>query len=52
MVLLATSDGEQFSVDKEVAERSVLIKNMLEGEAYPARVAFLSLSPSRLPLSC
>ncbi|GJJ12572.1 hypothetical protein Clacol_006815 [Clathrus columnatus] len=32
MVILATSDNEQFNVDKEVAERSVLIKNMLEGE--------------------
>ena len=31
MVLLVTSDNEQFVVDKEVAERSVLIKNMLEG---------------------
>ena len=32
MVLLVTSDNEQFVVDKEVAERSVLIKNMLEGQ--------------------
>ena len=31
MVLLVTSDNEQFVVDREVAERSVLIKNMLEG---------------------
>ena len=31
MVNLVTSDNEQFTVDKEVAERSVLIKNMLEG---------------------
>ncbi|KAI0028162.1 Skp1 family, dimerization domain-containing protein [Vararia minispora EC-137] len=30
MVLLVTSDNEQFIVDKDVAERSVLIKNMLE----------------------
>ncbi|KAK7693769.1 hypothetical protein QCA50_003341 [Cerrena zonata] len=30
MVLLVTSDNEQFVVEKEVAERSVLIKNMLE----------------------
>lgn len=30
MVTLSTSDNEHFSVDKEVAERSVLIKNMLE----------------------
>lgn len=33
MVLLVTSDNEQFVVDKEVAERSVLIKNMLEGKS-------------------
>ena len=37
MVLLVTSDNEQFVVDKEVAERSVLIKNMLEG-MYQCRV--------------
>ncbi|KAK7054665.1 hypothetical protein VNI00_003128 [Paramarasmius palmivorus] len=30
MVLLVTSDNEQFTADKEVVERSVLIKNMLE----------------------
>jgi len=30
MVLLVTSDNENFNVDKDVAERSVLIKNMLE----------------------
>ena len=41
MVLLVTSDNEQFVVDKEVAERSVLIKNMLEGKhRHP------SISPS------
>ena len=31
MVLLVTSDNEQFTADKDVVERSVLIKNMLEG---------------------
>jgi hypothetical protein len=39
MVLLVTSDNEQFVVEKDVAERSVLIKNMLEGKTqsyYPA----------------
>ncbi|KAF5330294.1 hypothetical protein D9619_005339 [Psilocybe cf. subviscida] len=30
MVLLVTSDNEQFNADKDVVERSVLIKNMLE----------------------
>jgi len=33
MVLLVTSDGENFQADKEVVERSVLIKNMLEGKS-------------------
>ena len=31
MVTLTTSDNESFAVEKDVAERSVLIKNMLEG---------------------
>ena len=35
MVLLVTSDNEQFNADKEVVERSVLIKNMLEGMCWP-----------------
>ncbi|WAQ88480.1 hypothetical protein PtA15_9A607 [Puccinia triticina] len=30
MVVLVTSDGEQFTIDREVAIRSVLIKNMIE----------------------
>ena len=30
-VVLQTSDDEQFTVEKKVAERSVLIKSMLEG---------------------
>lgn len=37
MVLLVTSDNEQFVVEKEVAERSVLIKNMLEGLSFQTR---------------
>lgn len=32
MVLLVTSDNEQFVVDKDVAERSTLLKPMLEGK--------------------
>jgi hypothetical protein len=28
----SASDNEKFQVDKEVAERSMLIKNMIEGE--------------------
>ena len=30
MVLLESSDSERFNVDKDVAERSVLIKQMLD----------------------
>ena len=30
MVVLTTSDNEQFTVDRDVAERSVLIKQMIE----------------------
>jgi S-phase kinase-associated protein 1 len=37
MVVLTTSDNESFTVDKEVAERSVLIKNMLEGARRSSR---------------
>lgn len=33
-VHLLSSDNEEFKVDKEVAERSVLIKNMLEGKVF------------------
>lgn len=32
MVVLETSDQERFTVEKDVAERSVLIKQMLDGE--------------------
>lgn len=32
-VILQTSDDEQFTVEKKVAERSTLIKSMLEGES-------------------
>lgn len=30
-VFLLSSDNGEFRVDKDIAERSVLIKNMLEG---------------------
>ena len=43
MVLLVTSDNEQFNADKDVVERSVLIKNMLEGEC---RLLLLWISSS------
>jgi len=32
-VILVTSDEENFTVERKVAERSVLIKSMLEGES-------------------
>ena len=45
MVLLVTSDNEQFHADKEVVERSVLIKNMLEGKAsFIPSISHLSLA--------
>ena len=30
MVKLSSSEGQEFTVDREIAEKSVLIKNMLE----------------------
>ena len=38
-VNLMTSDNQQFTVDKAVAQRSVLIKNMLEGKSYSHELA-------------
>ena len=32
-VILETSDDERFTVERKVAERSVMIKGMLEGES-------------------
>lgn len=37
-VKLISSDNEDFTVDKEVAEKSVLIKNMLEGMLWKSRL--------------
>lgn len=48
MVLLVTSDNEQFVVDKDVAERSVLIKNMLEGKFHQAEDAILAFRAALL----
>jgi S-phase kinase-associated protein 1 len=44
MVSLTTSDNEQFTVDRDVAERSVLIKQMLEGESKPQGTIAISYS--------
>ncbi|KAF9645288.1 E3 ubiquitin ligase SCF complex, Skp subunit [Thelephora ganbajun] len=47
MVLLISSDNEQFAVDKEVVERSILVKKMLEdaGESdQPLRLPQVSSS--------
>lgn len=35
MVLLVTSDNEQFVVDKDVAERSAMIKSTLDRKPCP-----------------
>ena len=45
MVLISTSDNEQFSVDRDVAERSLLIKQLIEdiGESDQAIPLPLSL---------
>jgi hypothetical protein len=48
MVLLVTSDNEQFVVEKDVAERSVLIKNMLEGNSYFPVLSLLAGHPNAL----
>jgi hypothetical protein len=48
-VTLETSDKEQFSVDKEVAERSVLLKNMLEGQSFALSSFTQSYTASDLP---
>lgn len=41
-VSLETSDKETFKVDREVAERSVMLKNMLEGAFFFSRSSALS----------
>ncbi len=33
MVILTSSDNENFPISRKVAERSVMIKNMIEGMA-------------------
>lgn len=48
MVLLVTSDNEQFITEREIVERSVLIKNMLEGSLSADFQRFLNLTPSRI----
>lgn len=57
MVLLVTSDNEQFNADKDVVERSVLIKNMLEGECrllllwtFSSTALFLDVGESDQPI--
>lgn len=48
-VHLLSSDNEEFKVDKDVAERSVLIKNMLEGNK---RKVFIISIISLLFINC
>jgi len=53
MVLLVTSDNEQFVVEKDVAERSVLIKNMLEGDCFTLYIIYSRVTPmQRLLYRC
>lgn len=52
-VHLLSSDNEEFKVDKDVAERSVLIKNMLEGKYRHQKTFFLqSKKPFYLSILC
>lgn len=44
-VKLSTSDQEEFDVDRDVANRSVLIKNMLEGTLPPHSSSPLTCAP-------
>ena len=37
MVLLVTSDNKQFVVDKDIAERIGLIKDLAQGKNVPSR---------------
>ena len=50
-VLLETSDKETFSVDKEVTERSVMLKNMLEGQSSLPRWTRVTHPSSRPKLT-
>lgn len=43
-VILSTSDDEQFTVERKVAERSMLIKSMLEGEYTLSFALYIPLS--------
>jgi S-phase kinase-associated protein 1 len=54
MVNLTTSDDVEFKVDREVVERSVLIKNMLEGSfllfvAMGVASCFILIHPVFIP---
>jgi hypothetical protein len=42
MVLLVTSDNKNFVVDREVADRSVFVKNTLEARGGLLLVSFVS----------
>ncbi|GAA5821159.1 hypothetical protein JCM11251_004491, partial [Rhodosporidiobolus azoricus] len=48
-VTLTTSDSESFEVERDVANRSVLIKNMLEGKSTSLR-AYVGESDQPIPL--
>ena len=44
MVLLVTSDNEQFTTERDIVERSVLIKNMLEGRYLWCSESYVNLT--------
>jgi hypothetical protein len=48
MVLLVTSDNEQFTTERDIVERSVLIKNMLEGWCLDRHNYFRIITPLRI----
>ena len=43
---MISSDNEQFKVDHEVATRSVLIKNMIEGKPSATPVGLVVFAPT------
>lgn len=50
MVQLSTSDGEVFNVERDVAERSILIKTMLDdlGDSDDAPIPLVNVSSNVL----
>lgn len=51
-VKLVSSDNEEFEVEKDVATRSVLVKNMLEGNAHSSHLSLYPSSTLWIVLDC